>query len=72
MLALSKRYQATDTSLCRFKIEDAGFVSSPTVAWACIRLDRLRQGYRFIPIFDVMGNPVEGGKLLVKISKVLR
>jgi hypothetical protein len=42
------------------------------LAWACIRLDRLRQGYRFISLRDMKGNVIEGGKLLVKITKTLR
>ena len=40
-------------------------------AWACIRLDRLRQGYRFIHLLDAQGRPSEG-KLLVKIEKKTR
>lgn len=61
--------------LRRFKIEDesrTGIVSSPLLAWACIRLDRLRPGYRFVRLMDVKGNPVPGGKLLVKVSKTMR
>ncbi|KND89911.1 hypothetical protein TOPH_05472 [Tolypocladium ophioglossoides CBS 100239] len=61
--------------LCRFRIEDesrTGIVSSPLLAWACIRLDRLRLGYRFVRLMDVRSNPVPGGKLLVKVSKTMR
>lgn len=39
-------------------------------AWACIRLDRLQNGYRFIDLKDAHGKP-SAGKLLVKIEKVL-
>jgi len=39
--------------------------------WTCIRLDRLRQGYRFIHLIDADGQPTEG-KLLVKIEKTVR
>ncbi len=39
--------------------------------WACIRLDRLRQGYRFVNLNDVQGRPTEG-KLLVKVEKTVR
>ncbi|KAF4510019.1 hypothetical protein G6O67_001946 [Ophiocordyceps sinensis] len=58
----------------RFKIEDESRtgLSSSLLAWACIRLDRLRQGYRFIRLLDTKGYPVPGGKLLVKVSKVMR
>ncbi|KAF4978798.1 hypothetical protein FZEAL_4881 [Fusarium zealandicum] len=57
----------------RLKIEDdsSKLGSSPLLAWACIRLDRLRSGYRFIPLMDSRGHPVHGGKLLVKIEKTL-
>jgi hypothetical protein len=47
-------------------------VNSPVLAWACIRLDRLRQGYRFIRLFDTKGNTVRGGRLFVKIDKSFR
>jgi phosphatidylinositol phospholipase C, delta len=56
----------------RFKVEDEGLVSSPLIAWACIRLDRLQSGYRFIPLMDKQGIPLEDGKLLVKIIKSYR
>ncbi|KAK7398553.1 hypothetical protein QQX98_012076 [Neonectria punicea] len=54
----------------RFKVEDAAKLgSSPLLAWACIRLDRLRSGYRFVRLMDSRGFPVNDGKLLVKIEK---
>lgn len=43
-------------------------MSSPLLAWACIRLDRLRPGYRLVSLMDPKGHPVVDGKLLVKIS----
>jgi phosphatidylinositol phospholipase C delta len=43
----------------------------PFVAWACIRLDRLQQGHRFIHLMDPKGNQTQG-VLLVRIEKVLR
>lgn len=39
-------------------------------AWACIRLDRLQPGYRFIDLKNARGKP-SAGKLLVKIEKVI-
>ncbi|PHH58466.1 hypothetical protein CDD82_2973 [Ophiocordyceps australis] len=60
-------------SFVRVKIEDEqrnGLGSQHLLSWACIRLDRLRQGYRFIHLMDCQGK-VQGGKLLVKISKKL-
>ncbi|KAF7534467.1 hypothetical protein G7Z17_g13359 [Cylindrodendrum hubeiense] len=57
----------------RFKVEDDStkLVSSPLLAWACIRLDRLRSGYRFVRLMDSRGHPVDGGKLLIKIEKTI-
>ncbi|KAH7316483.1 PLC-like phosphodiesterase [Stachybotrys elegans] len=53
-----------------FKVEDEShLVGSPTLAWACIRLDRLKAGYRFIQLFDMRGFPIPDAKLLVKIHK---
>lgn len=48
-----------------------GWVNWKTAAWACIRLDRLRSGYRFIRLLDIKGNPIDNGRLFVKISKKL-
>ncbi|RDA91223.1 hypothetical protein CP533_3405 [Ophiocordyceps camponoti-saundersi (nom. inval.)] len=64
-----------ELSFLRLKMEDesrSGIVSSPLLAWSCIRLDRLRQGYRTINLMNADGNEVPGGKLLVRISKVMR
>ncbi|UKZ81136.1 hypothetical protein TrVFT333_008906 [Trichoderma virens FT-333] len=62
-----------ELSFIRLKIEDNSHtVSSPCLAWACIRLDRLQRGYRFIRLYDMKGNEIVGGKLLVKVEKVLR
>lgn len=55
----------------RFKIEDEGLVKDRLAAWACIRLDRLQPGYRFIDLKDAHGRP-SAGKLLVNIEKKFR
>lgn len=55
----------------RFKIEDEGLVKDKLAAWACIRLDRLQPGYRFIDLKDAHGRP-SAGKLLVNIEKKFR
>ncbi|KAF4345733.1 1-phosphatidylinositol-4 5-bisphosphate phosphodiesterase [Fusarium beomiforme] len=62
-----------ELSFIRFKVEDdsAKLGSSPLLAWACIRLDRLCPGYRFIRLMDSKPRAVPGGKLLVKIEKTL-
>ncbi|QSZ37385.1 hypothetical protein DSL72_009483 [Monilinia vaccinii-corymbosi] len=59
-----------ELSFLRFKIEDANYSKDELAAWACIRLDRVQQGYRLIPLKDAKGNSTEG-LLLVKIEKVL-
>ncbi|CAG8974999.1 hypothetical protein HYALB_00011183 [Hymenoscyphus albidus] len=59
-----------ELSFVRFKVEDSKIAKDDLVAWACIRLDRLQQGYRFIHLFDVKGH-VTPGMLFVKIEKKL-
>ncbi|KAI9819455.1 MAG: hypothetical protein M1827_006903 [Pycnora praestabilis] len=57
-------------SFVRFKIQDNEIGKDALAAWACIRLDRLQHGYRFIHLLDAKG--VEShGVLLVKITKAL-
>ncbi|TAQ87062.1 hypothetical protein B7494_g4616 [Chlorociboria aeruginascens] len=60
-----------ELSFVRFKIEDEKYVKSELAAWACIRLDRLQQGYRFVNLYDVKGC-ITAGLLLVKIEKTFR
>ncbi|ESZ95253.1 BcPLC2, phospholipase C [Sclerotinia borealis F-4128] len=57
-------------SFVRFKVEDANYSKDELAAWACIRLDRLQQGYRLIPLKDAKGYSTDG-LLLVKIEKFL-
>ena len=60
-----------ELSFLRIKIEDDRTLSrDDLVAWACIRLDRLKTGYRFIHLLDVEGAPSEG-VLFVKIDKAV-
>lgn len=54
----------------RFKIEDEGYAKDRLAAWACIRLDRLQQGYRLIKLMDAKGIATDG-LLLVKIEKTV-
>ncbi|PHH89266.1 hypothetical protein CDD83_6385 [Cordyceps sp. RAO-2017] len=61
-----------ELSFVRFKIEDESLVGSSLLAWACIRLDRLRRGYRLVRLMDTDGNPVPGAKLLVRVAKTMR
>lgn len=56
----------------RFSVEQTGFIrmrDQPT-SWACIRLDRLQEGYRLIKLKDLGGNLTEG-MLLVKVEKTI-
>ncbi|TKW52219.1 1-phosphatidylinositol 4,5-bisphosphate phosphodiesterase 1 [Colletotrichum tanaceti] len=62
-----------ELSFLRFKVEDDPILGSDELlSWACIRLDRLRPGFRFIRLMDTKNRPIEGGKLLVKIDKMVR
>ncbi|KAI0475946.1 PLC-like phosphodiesterase [Xylariaceae sp. FL0804] len=60
-------------SFVRFKIENASsrlasLNRDPFAGWACIRLDRLATGYRFVQLLDREGNDTKG-LLLVKVLK---
>lgn len=54
----------------RFKIQDDRIGQDDLAAWACIRLDRLRGGYRFVHLLDGAGFESKG-VLLVYIQKTL-
>ena len=54
----------------RFKIQDDKIGQDDLAAWACIRLDRLRDGYRFVHLLDGAGFESKG-VLLVYIQKTL-
>ncbi|RKF54091.1 1-phosphatidylinositol 4,5-bisphosphate phosphodiesterase 1 [Golovinomyces cichoracearum] len=60
-----------ELSFFRFKIEDSRYMQDHLAAWACIRLDRLQQGYRLVRLLDTKAQPTQG-LLLVKIEKTLR
>lgn len=60
----------TNVSFLRFKIQDDEIGKDDLAAWACIRLDRLQAGYRFVRLLDAVGAPSQG-ILLVKIEKSL-
>jgi hypothetical protein len=58
--------------LNRFKVEEhSSYFGVTFAAWACFRLDRLKQGYRLIDLYDTKGNLTEG-KLFVRIEKVAK
>ena len=55
--------------LRRIKIQDDNRMGKDDMAaWACIRLDRLQSGYRFVHLLDWKGME-SAGVLLVKITK---
>ncbi|KAI9884678.1 MAG: hypothetical protein M1823_003528 [Watsoniomyces obsoletus] len=59
-------------SFLRIKIKDDRRMGrDEMVAWACIRLDRLKSGYRFVRLLDARGQECKG-VLLVKIDKEAR
>lgn len=57
-----------ELSFLLIKILNAEPGRDPTLAWACIRLDRLRKGYRMLAMKDSDGKEVPGAVLLVKIE----
>lgn len=58
-----------ELSFVRFIVrDDEKFRRDDLAAWACIRLDRLRLGYRFVRLMDATGKESEG-VVLVKVMK---
>ncbi|KAJ5967509.1 hypothetical protein N7501_003757 [Penicillium viridicatum] len=57
-----------ELSFLRIKIKDDEIGRDPLAAWACIRLDRLQEGYRLIHLHQCAGEK-SGGVLLVNIVK---
>ncbi|KAG8740328.1 hypothetical protein FRC10_004470 [Ceratobasidium sp. 414] len=53
----------------RFLVKDKEVGKDDLGAWACVRLDRLQEGYRFIRLFNIHGRLSDNGCLLVKIKK---
>ncbi|KAK2032673.1 PLC-like phosphodiesterase [Colletotrichum zoysiae] len=60
-----------ELTFIRFEIwDDPLWSSGGLLSWACIRLDRLRPGYRFVKLMDTKGRLIKDGKLFVKVDKV--
>ena len=57
--------------LRRIKIKDDNFGRDTLAAWACIRLDRLRMGYRFVHLLNELGRETKG-VLLMRFSKKVK
>ncbi|RDA84205.1 hypothetical protein CP532_0255 [Ophiocordyceps camponoti-leonardi (nom. inval.)] len=60
-----------ELTFVRFTIRDDEIGRDDLAAWACVRLDRLGQGYRFVPLRDARGSVARGASLLVKVEKKL-
>ncbi|KAK4123732.1 PLC-like phosphodiesterase [Parathielavia appendiculata] len=58
-------------SFVRFLVRDDEVGRDSLAAWACVRLDRLREGYRFVHLLDAEGVETEG-VVLVKVGIKLR
>ncbi|KAI1494853.1 PLC-like phosphodiesterase [Biscogniauxia mediterranea] len=56
-----------ELTFVRFLVKDDEIGRDDLAAWACVRLDRLRGGYRIVHLYDNEGNP-SGGVLLVKVQ----
>ncbi|KAF9879324.1 phospholipase c [Colletotrichum karsti] len=62
-----------ELSFVRLKVENDPLLGGDELlSWACIRLDRLQTGYRFVKLMDVKNNPIDGGKLLIRVDKMVQ
>lgn len=60
-----------ELSFVRFVVrDDELFQRDDLAAWACVRLDRLRLGYRFVRLMDAKGRETEGVVLIKVLKKV--
>ncbi|POR35665.1 Phosphoinositide phospholipase C [Tolypocladium paradoxum] len=59
-----------ELTFVRFTVRDDEIGRDDLAAWACVRLDRLGHGYRFIHLLDSKGALTEG-VVLVKVEKTL-
>jgi phosphatidylinositol phospholipase C, delta len=59
-----------DLTFVRFTVRDDEIGRDDLAGWACVRLDRLGEGYRYIQLLDVDGGMTEG-VILVKVEKTL-
>ncbi|KAI2610345.1 PLC-like phosphodiesterase [Hypoxylon fragiforme] len=59
-----------ELTFVRFLVKDDEIGRDDLAAWACIRVDRLRTGYRFVHLLDKEGQE-SNGVVLVKVDKKL-
>lgn len=57
-----------ELTFIRFTIRDNEVGKDDLAAWACVRLDRLGEGYRFVRLLDMQGRRTDG-IILVKVHK---
>ncbi|KAH7028159.1 phosphatidylinositol-specific phospholipase C [Microdochium trichocladiopsis] len=59
-----------ELAFVRFLVKDEEIGRDDLAAWACVRLDRLKSGYRWVHLFSKDGR-VSGGAVLVFVEKTL-
>lgn len=59
-----------ELAFARFVVKDEELGRDDLAAWSCVRLDRLRNGYRFVHLLDAQGQETEG-VLLVRVTKTV-
>ncbi|KAF4121153.1 phospholipase C [Geosmithia morbida] len=57
-----------DLTFVRFTVRDDEIGRDDLAAWACVRLDRLGEGYRFVRLLNMHGQPTDGF-ILVRVDK---
>lgn len=64
------RWKRAHPTSHRFKVKDHELCRDSLAAWACIKLNRLREGYRLLHLYDCAGIDC-GGAILVRVTKKL-
>ncbi|KAH0490572.1 hypothetical protein TgHK011_002034 [Trichoderma gracile] len=59
-----------ELTFVRFTVRDDEFGRDDLAAWACVKLDRLGQGYRFVHLRNTKGEATDGA-ILVKVEKLV-
>jgi phosphatidylinositol phospholipase C, delta len=57
-----------ELTFVRFTVRDDEIGRDDLAAWACVRLDRLGDGYRFVHLLDANARLTEG-VILLKVEK---
>lgn len=59
-----------ELSFVRFLVRDDEIGRDTLASWACVRLDRLREGYRFVHLLNTDGMETDA-VVLVRVTKTL-